>query len=109
MASRYELHVKDKGRTVFPVDLRNECGFEAGTTLIARPLGPGRALIETTEAILESLWAGIPEEPVGAVESLLEARRAEAALEAARAADPGLGDEDSDAKAAALLQALGLV
>jgi bifunctional DNA-binding transcriptional regulator/antitoxin component of YhaV-PrlF toxin-antitoxin module len=70
MRTTYGFEVKDKGRAVLPAGLRRECGFDVGAKLIARPLGPGRAILETADAVLERIWSGAPEEPVDAVDEL---------------------------------------
>ena len=57
----YRLMVREKGRTVLPADLQRACGFGVGSELVARRLGPGRFVVETTDAVLARIWSGIPE------------------------------------------------
>ena len=79
---RFEFEIKDKGRVVLPGGLRDICGFSVGTRLVARPLGKGQAIIETTDAVLERIWAGVPEQHAGsAVEALKQMRTGDAALQ----------------------------
>lgn len=107
-ATHFELHVKDKGRTVLPVALRDACGFETGVTLIARQIGPGQAIVETENSILERMWSRNVEDGTDGVEALRAMRAADNELLTTRAQDTGEGDDDSDARGAALLEALGL-
>lgn len=52
----FRLSVKEKGRTVLPMGLQRACGFAPGAELVARPLGNGRFLVESTDAILSRIW-----------------------------------------------------
>jgi hypothetical protein len=52
----FRLFVKEKGRTVFPAGLQRACGFAAGSELVARPLGDGRFLVESADAVLSRIW-----------------------------------------------------
>lgn len=52
----FRLLVKEKGRTVLPVGLQRACGFAPGAELVARPLGEGRFLVESTDAVLSRIW-----------------------------------------------------
>lgn len=52
----FRLSVKDKGRTVLPIGLQRACGFAPGAELVARPLGEGRFLVESTDAVLARIW-----------------------------------------------------
>jgi len=106
--THFELHVKDKGRTVLPAALRDACSFEVGATLIARPTGPGRAVVETEASVLERMWGRNTADEADGVEELKVARAADNELLERRATDLGEGDERSDARAAALLAELGL-
>ncbi|MDQ3728779.1 MAG: hypothetical protein M3355_04245 [Actinomycetota bacterium] len=109
MPVRFEFEVKEKGRAVLPVGLRTACGFEVGTRLVARPIGPGQAIVETTDAVLDRIWSGIPSgTQVDAVAELATARAGEVALREQRATANAAGDERSDERSVALLTALGL-
>ncbi len=55
--SLYELTVKEKGRTLFPVSLQNECGFKPGDVLIVHEVEPGRFTVETRDSVLKRVWA----------------------------------------------------
>jgi hypothetical protein len=52
----FRLFVKEKGRTVLPMGLQRACGFAPGAELVARPLGEGRFLVESTDAVLSRIW-----------------------------------------------------
>jgi hypothetical protein len=52
----FRLFVKDKGRTVLPLGLQRACGFAPGSELVARPLGNGRFLVESADAVLSRIW-----------------------------------------------------
>jgi hypothetical protein len=52
----FRLFVTEKGRTVLPVGLQRACGFAPGAELVARPLGEGRFLVESTDAVLSRIW-----------------------------------------------------
>jgi bifunctional DNA-binding transcriptional regulator/antitoxin component of YhaV-PrlF toxin-antitoxin module len=52
----FRLSVKEKGRTVLPAGLQRACGFAPGAELVARPLGQGRFLVESTDAVLSRIW-----------------------------------------------------
>ena len=57
-ATTYTLAVKDKGRTVLPIELRHACGVESGDTLSAHQIADGVFVIETRAAILRRLQSG---------------------------------------------------
>ena len=117
----YRLHVKEKGRTVLPVGLQRACGFSPGAELVARPIGDGRFVVESTDAILERIWSRVPsgadagtETPADAehgdaVESLhaWRADTTDARRSALQAPELASADE-SDRRAARLLAELGL-
>jgi bifunctional DNA-binding transcriptional regulator/antitoxin component of YhaV-PrlF toxin-antitoxin module len=105
MTNSYELEIKDKGRVVFPSAFRTACGFDVGTHLRARPIGPGQAIVETTDVVLERLWSGAPSEPSGAVDELWRWRASEAS-ELGRTAE--VEDTASNEAGDRLLRALGL-
>lgn len=57
----YRISVKHKGRAVLPVGLQKACGFAPGDDLVARPLGQGRFIVESTSAIMERIWSQVPD------------------------------------------------
>ena len=94
----YLFEVKEKGRSVLPAGLRAQCGFEVGMTIVAVALGPGRALIQTRDALLEELWASQPATGGDGAEDLRKERAAESAtlLAKSRLDEPGgLPDDTS--------------
>lgn len=75
LMTTYRISVKHKGRAVLPVGLQKACGFAPGDDLVARPLGEGRFIVESTNAIMERIWSQVPEgSPQDATESLEEWR-----------------------------------
>lgn len=86
----YNFEIKEKGRSVWPVGLRAACGFDPGVEVVATPLGKGRALVETHEAVLEELWAGQSSDDADGVEALQQRRALEArmAVDVANRAEP---------------------
>lgn len=111
VSEMYHFEVKDKGRVVLPAALRSKWGFDVGSQLVARPLGPGQIVVETTDAVLERIWSGLPSDDADAVADLRATRDAQAALLEARAAEPYVAPAIEDAsarRAATLLAALGL-
>jgi hypothetical protein len=105
MTDRFGFEVKEKGRVVFPVGLRAACHFEVGTRLIGRPVGPGQALVETTDAVFDRLWSGAPTGDTDAVEELWKWRAAQAA-ELRREGAPST--DEANPVGDALLRSLGL-
>lgn len=99
----YEFEVKDKGRAVLPAGLRSVCGFEPGTRLTARPMGPGQALVETRQAVLARIWSHRPEGRTDGVGALRRWR-----AEQARHEHTVTHSADVNATGAATLAALGL-
>lgn len=106
----YEFEVKEKGRAVLPAGLRAACGFDVGVRLVARQIGPGQAVIETTDAVAERIWSGIPEGSTDAVEELALLRSAQLSRHQERAARPSEPEDEeaSNERSAALLAALGI-
>jgi len=106
----YRVTVKDKGRVVLPVALQRVCGFGPGDELIARPLGPGRFIVESTDAVLERIWSRAPHgAPVGATESLESWRAASEAARRAELESPHVPSEmESNRRSARLLSEFGL-
>lgn len=93
---------------MLPVGLRKACGFEPGTRLHARPTGPGQAVVETTDAIMNRIWSGNSPEATNGVEELKAWRTAEAAapIPTEPGSDPG---EAMTEVGRATLRALGLI
>jgi hypothetical protein len=107
----YELKVDAKRRPTLPTQLLVEVEIEhvAGTTLVARPLGRGRFLVETQEAAQQErraeLRAGFAPQQEGDATADVRAWRAEDAALLGRAA----GEVASPNEAGqALLTLLGL-
>ena len=106
-APQYDFEVKAKGRAVLPAGLRTACGFEPGTRLHARPTGPGQAVVETTDAILNRIWSANSPDGTSGVEDLRAWRTAEAA--ATTQTEPGaLPGEALTDVGRATLRTLGL-
>lgn len=108
--SDFQLSVKVKGRTVLPVGLQRACGFAPGAKLVARPLGKGCFVVETREAVLERIWAGIPHNTTtDGVADLARWRQIADAERWERLASPEFpAEEVSKERANQLLDALGL-
>jgi bifunctional DNA-binding transcriptional regulator/antitoxin component of YhaV-PrlF toxin-antitoxin module len=105
---QFHLAVKDKGRTVLPVGLQRACGFAPGATLVARPLGRGRFIVESSEAVLERIWSRMPEAgSTGGVEELHDWRRESERRRRERLEAEFRATEDSERRGAVLLQHLG--
>jgi bifunctional DNA-binding transcriptional regulator/antitoxin component of YhaV-PrlF toxin-antitoxin module len=105
MKSTFSFEVKEKGRVVLPAGLRRACGFEVGSRLVARSLGPGQAIVETADAVMERIWSGVPAEPVDAVGALWEWRAEEAERMTQSASPPDAGVAGAGQ---AMLRKLGL-
>lgn len=103
-----ELNVKEKGRTVLPVELQKACGFKPGDTLIVQEISEGRFIVETRERKIQSLW----EKALSSNESpttgeLLRKRSKVEAERIERSTNPTLStDAESKKRAAALLTAV---
>jgi bifunctional DNA-binding transcriptional regulator/antitoxin component of YhaV-PrlF toxin-antitoxin module len=101
--------VKEKGRTTLPAGLQRACGFAPGADLHARPLGPGRFIVENSDAVMERIWSRLPSESNGdAIEDLAEWRTMTDLARQARLDDTDKPDEGSDHRQEALLESLGL-
>lgn len=61
----YRIVVKEKGRVVLPIALQRACGFAPGDELVARPIGAGRFIVESGDAILSRIWSRLPEDSIG--------------------------------------------
>lgn len=73
----YRISVKHKGRAVLPVGLQQACGFAPGDDLVARPLGQGRFLVESSSAIMERIWSQVPHGGTDDAEKSFDEWRAE--------------------------------
>lgn len=93
---------------VLPAGLRSACGFSTGTELVARPLGPGRFVVETEEVVLERIWAGRPETATDVVGELAEWRSATGLDRWQALSTEAEDDGHSEERSAATLRALGL-
>lgn len=103
-----ELNVKEKGRTVLPVELQKACGFKPGDTLIVQEISEGRFIVETRERKIQSLWEkALSSNESPATEGLLRKRSKDEAERLKRLTKPTLSTgEESEKRAAALLAAV---
>lgn len=103
-----ELNVKEKGRTVLPVELQRACGFKPGDTLIVQEISEGRFIVETRERKIQSLWEkALTSSATPKTEELLQKRSKNEAERLERLINPSLSaEEESDERAAALLAAV---
>ena len=108
MTAAFRFEVKAKGRIVLPAALRELCGFAEGTELIARPLGRGRFVVETQDAVLERIWDACPEPAPDAVADLEAWRTASGVDRWNVLASVPDDDGNSAERSAATLAALGL-
>lgn len=103
-----ELNVKEKGRTVLPVELQKACGFKPGDTLVVEEISKGRFIVETRERKIQSLWeltVSAKSEP--STEDLLRTRSEEEVERFKRLANPNYSlTKESEKRGAALLAAL---
>lgn len=101
-----------KGRVVLPASVRRAAHIEEGAELVARPLGKGRVLLETRDAVRARVWGAAPAPAdLDAVEDVRAMRDDDRDVEARNASSREAqtrSAEDSDAAAAALLAHLGL-
>ncbi|MDP1711616.1 MAG: AbrB/MazE/SpoVT family DNA-binding domain-containing protein [Candidatus Nanopelagicaceae bacterium] len=103
-----ELNVKEKGRTVLPVELQQACGFKPGDTLIVQEISEGRFIVETKERKIQSLWEkALTSNASPTTGDSLRKRSKDEAERLARLTNPNLSTgEESDKRAAALLAAV---
>ncbi|MEK6648132.1 MAG: AbrB/MazE/SpoVT family DNA-binding domain-containing protein [Actinomycetota bacterium] len=103
-----ELNVKEKGRTVLPVELQKACGFKPGDTLIVEEISEGRFIVETKERKIQSLWEkAISSDASPATEGLLRKRSKDEAERLERLSKPTFPPvKESDKRGAALLAAV---
>jgi hypothetical protein len=77
--------------------------------LIARPLGPGRFIVETADSVLERIWSGIPDEGSSdATESLGEWRSDSTTQRMAQLGNGPQDDGGPNVSGEQLLSSLGL-
>jgi bifunctional DNA-binding transcriptional regulator/antitoxin component of YhaV-PrlF toxin-antitoxin module len=106
---QFRLAVKEKGRTTLPAGLQRACGFAPGADLHARPLGPGRFIVESSDAVMGRIWSRLPSESNGqAVEDLAEWRATTGSVRQAHLEGTDNPEEGSDTRQEALLEFLGL-
>jgi len=100
-----ELKVKEKGRTVLPVELQKACGFKPGDTLIVEQIAVGRFLVETRESKIQRLWdLAKPTQVEIETDQLLHARSNEEATRMVKLVNESASTEEaSNERAAALL------
>jgi len=103
-----ELNVKEKGRTVLPVELQKACGFKPGDTLIVEEISEGRFIVETKERKIQSLWErAISSDSTPTTEEILRIRSKDEAERLERLSKPTyLPVKESDKRGAALLAAV---
>lgn len=102
------MKVKEKGRTVLPVELQKACGFKPGDTLIVQEISQGRFTVETRERKIQSLWEkALTSNESPATKGLLRTRSKEEAARLKSMTNRTLSTgEESEKRAAALLAAV---
>ncbi len=102
------MNVKEKGRTVLPVELQRACGFKPGDTLIVEEISKGRFIVETKERKIQSLWElAVASHSSPNTEDLLRERFEEEEERFERLSNPTfLSTAESDKRGAALLAAV---
>lgn len=103
-----ELNVKEKGRTVLPVELQKACGFKPGDTLIVEEISKGRFIVETRERKIQSLWElALSSKSSLTTEDLLHERSEEEEKHLERLSNPThKSTDESNKRGAALLAAV---
>ncbi len=103
-----ELNVKEKGRTVLPVELQKACGFKPGDTLIVEEISEGRFVVETKERKIQSLWEkAMTSHGSPSTEQLLRTRSDEEKARLEKMSNPSLAPEvESKKRAESLLAAV---
>ena len=106
--SIFELNVKEKGRTVLPVELQKACGFKPGDTLIVEEISDGRFVVETKERKIQSLWEkAMTSNASPSTEELLRKRSNEEKDRLEKLSNPTLApDAESKKRAKSLLAAV---
>lgn len=103
-----ELNVKEKGRTVLPVELQKACGFKPGDTLIVEEISEGRFVVETREKKIQSLWEkAMTSNASPSTEQLLRKRSHEEKERLEKLSNPTFpSDAESEKRAKTLLNAV---
>jgi len=103
-----ELNVKEKGRTVLPVELQKACGFKPGDTLVVEEISEGRFIVETRERKIQSLWElAVASQSAPNTEDFLRERFEDEEERFERLSNPTLrSTAESDKRGAALLAAV---
>ena len=103
-----ELNVKEKGRTVLPVELQKACGFKPGDTLVVEEISKGRFIVETRERKIQSLWElAVASQSAPSTEDLLRKRSEEEKDRFERLSNPTYAPTtESNKRGAALLAAV---
>jgi bifunctional DNA-binding transcriptional regulator/antitoxin component of YhaV-PrlF toxin-antitoxin module len=103
-----ELNVKEKGRTVLPVELQKACGFKPGDTLVVDEISEGRFIVETRERKIQSLWElAVASPSAPSSEDLLRERFEEEEARFERLSNPTYpSTPESNKRGAALLAAV---
>lgn len=103
-----QLNVKEKGRTVLPVELQKACGFKPGDTLVVDEISVGRFIVETRERKIQSLWElAVASQSAPSTEDLLRERFEEEEERFERLSNPTfLSVAESDKRGAVLLAAV---
>ena len=106
----FRLADQDKGQAVLPVGLQHACESAPGADLVARPIGEGRFVVESTDAVLDRIWSRVSDMEVGsAVEDLHEWRAETDQARRSRLEDPEFNSgEESERRAMRLLSEWGL-
>ena len=102
-----ELNVKEKGRTVLPVELQKACGFKPGDTLVVDEISEGRFIVETRERKIQSLWElAVASPSAPSSEDLLRERFEEEEARFERLSNPTYPSTPESNRGAALLAAV---
>ncbi|MDP1851200.1 MAG: AbrB/MazE/SpoVT family DNA-binding domain-containing protein [Candidatus Planktophila sp.] len=103
-----ELNVKEKGRTVLPVELQKACGFKPGDTLVVEEISEGRFIVETRERKIQSLWElAVASQSAPSTEDLLHKRSKDEKNRFERLSNPTYSSTtESNKRGAALLAAV---
>lgn len=102
-----ELKVKEKGRTVLPVELQKACGFKPGDILVVEEFSEGRFIVETKERKIENIWEkALSPDETPSTQELLRNRTKDEADRFERLIHPKHVSEKESAKRAAKLLTL---
>ena len=104
-----ELNVKEKGRTVLPVELQKACGFKPGDTLVVGEISEGRFTVEVRERKIQSLWElAVASQSASTTEDLLRNRSEEEKERFERLSNPTYKSTDVSKRRGAELLAAAL-